>query len=269
MIKKSLIVTILCSFGLFYSNVFSQDTLFVFPSAKNVDVVVDGEVKSSDGNYLYNYNINSSEDSDQDIFQFFVETYSELNQINSPQNWRGRISDARKRIIFWSTRDSAYYIHPSEELGGFNFISNLPPSMVNFYIRGRFDRPSFPEGEAPPLESIEGADIFENSVRGKTIGPKDPPDPFIPEAFLDSLVNYKDQSCDLGWIENQGICRSLEANLNNIKRQLEQGRNQTAANNLRAFLNEVEAIREEQLSPEAYSLLRFNGEYLLEKLRED
>jgi len=102
-----------------------------------------------------------------------------------------------------------------------------------------------------------------------TIGPKTPPDPFIPLDFIEMLIDYKIQSCDLGWIENQGVCRSLRATLDNVQRQLEQGRIQSAANNLQAFLNEVEALKDVQLSSEAYALLRFNGEYLLRKLLEE
>lgn len=47
-----------------------------------------------------------------------------------------------------------------------------------------------------------------------------------------------------------------------------QGRPQAAAIKLQAFLNEVEAIPKQQLYPEAYVLLKYNGEYLLEKLQE-
>ncbi|MEX0719750.1 MAG: hypothetical protein WD059_03720 [Balneolaceae bacterium] len=247
----------------------SQDTLLVFPSAKEVDVNISNEIQKADKTLIYSYSVESTASSKQDIDAFYLEIPIEsLKNISAPTMWRGSKSVARKEIILWGSRKSQFDIPPLSNLDGFNFQSSLYPSVVTYYVSGRIEIPKVPEGEAPPLEFIKGADIFENSVQGKTIGPSDLPDPFIAENFLDTLISYKNQSCELGWIENPGTCRSLEAKLDNIKRQLEQGRNQTAANNLQAFLNEVEAIREQQLSPEAYALLKFNGEYLLEKLRE-
>jgi len=77
------------------------------------------------------------------------------------------------------------------------------------------------------------------------------------------------RSCtELGWITNQGICRSLEAKLENGKRQLERGNKTAAIGSLQAFLNEVEAQKGKQVSSEAYALLYFNGEYLLNRFNQ-
>ena len=83
------------------------------------------------------------------------------------------------------------------------------------------------------------------------------------------MLSFLSFSCDTTWIPNPGTCRSLESKLENAGRQLRRGNMTTAANTLRAFLNEVEALKEKQLSSEAYALLRFNGEYLLERLRKE
>ncbi len=83
---------------------------------------------------------------------------------------------------------------------------------------------------------------------------------------------------DLGWVSTkggQGIIRSLDAKLDNAKRAIERSNILTAKNILGAFLNEVEAQgcstykdcnKGKHLKPEAYSLLKYNVEYLLGKL---
>lgn len=190
---------------------------------------------------------------------------------NVPQYWNGSISDSFE--AWFSTQRNRNDILPGYSLSGFQLMSKGLPSIRSFKVL-----PFLNVDELYPSEfDINNPDsLFEEiskdreriEFHGTTIGPKGLPFAFIPEEFLNTLINYQNQSCELGWISNPGICRSLQANLDNVKRQLEQGRTQTAINNLQAFLNEVEAIRDQQLSPEAYALLKFNGEYLLEKLQE-
>lgn len=77
---------------------------------------------------------------------------------------------------------------------------------------------------------------------------------------------YANESLELGWIANRGILQSLQAKLDNAERQLQRGNTPTALNVLRAFMNEVEALPENQLSSEAYALLKYNAEYLIQQL---
>ncbi|MDZ7262124.1 MAG: hypothetical protein ONB05_08475, partial [candidate division KSB1 bacterium] len=72
-----------------------------------------------------------------------------------------------------------------------------------------------------------------------------------------------------GWIDNQGIANSLDAKLDNAKKQLEKGKTKTAINVLQAFVNEVEAQKDKHLTSEAYALLKYNAEYLIKKLSEE
>ena len=62
---------------------------------------------------------------------------------------------------------------------------------------------------------------------------------------------------------------SLDKKLENAKKQLEKGKIKNALNILNAFLNQVEAQKDKHLTSEAYALLRFNAEYLVQRLEEE
>ncbi len=244
----------------------AQDTLFVFPSAKEINVTVFGKVTQKGNRLLFSYQVKSNSTSRQNVFEFYVEYSSETFEIAAPPGWAGLPSSTKKRVVMWGSRDSTSDILPGNDLNGFAFESDGLPSFVTSYVRGAFKEPSFPEGQAP--DSILGSDIFENSVKIIAIGPVVPPGNLIPIVFLDTLISYKHQAFALGWIKNQGIVTSLDAKLDNAKRQLERNNKTAAKNILRAFVNEVEALNKGggQITSEAYALLRFNAEYLISKL---
>jgi hypothetical protein len=113
---------------------------------------------------------------------------------------------------------------------------------------------------------------------------KSPPDPFVPVAFVDTLINYKHNAYDLGWIGNKGKIKSLDKKLENAQKQINKGNNKTACNILNAFLNELEALYKNHhitekggnghgrsspfITNEAYALLKYNTVYLVKQLEE-
>ncbi len=133
--------------------------------------------------------------------------------------------------------------------------------------------PSFPDGMAP--ESCEGDDVIENSFKGKTVGPKAPPATFNPLEFVNYLIALLHDSRQQGWISVDGLYQSLLAKLLATKRSLEAGGSETAGGQMRAFLNEVQAVSCPQfscpgntpLTSKAYALLFFNGRFPAERLR--
>jgi hypothetical protein len=60
---------------------------------------------------------------------------------------------------------------------------------------------------------------------------------------------------------------ALDANLNAARSALSRGNVNTTLNELRALLNQVEALSGKQLSPEAVALLKFNTLYLISKIQ--
>lgn len=86
----------------------------------------------------------------------------------------------------------------------------------------------------------------------------------------------KHEAFDLGWIKNKGILQSLDAKIESAKRALERGQTKTAMNKLNAFINEVEAQGcasyedcppGKHLTSEAYGLLKYNAQYLIDHLQ--
>jgi len=120
-------------------------------------------------------------------------------------------------------------------------------------------------------------EFYENiTFHAKTIGPTAPPAEFDPIAFIDYILSLRAESSSLGWIKNRGIEQSLDTKLENAKKDLQKGNEKAAINILEALINEVEAQGCEtyedcppgkHLTSEAYALLKYNAEYLIEKLK--
>ncbi|MBI5188983.1 MAG: hypothetical protein HZA07_08000, partial [Nitrospirae bacterium] len=112
-------------------------------------------------------------------------------------------------------------------------------------------------------------------IVGKTNGPTVPPADIKPIEIFNYVIDLKHQAFSLGWITNKGIENSLDVKLDNAKKKLEQGNNTAAKNILNAFINEVEAQgcksyedcpSGKHLTSEAYALLKYNVQYLVERL---
>lgn len=260
--KKLIIIIII----LFANKNFSQDSLFIYPSAKNIEILVSASVIKNDSNFIYNFEVFSGTNSLQNIFQFFVEVRLGLDSVESPASWRGKISSRWLNILMWSSRDSLYDILPGSSLSGFKYVSGGIPSIKSFYCRGYFEIPSFEEGEAPDASEIESGGILENSVPGYTIGASPLPAPFIPLNFLDTLLNYTQRSFELGWIPNQSTADKYTNYFNTAKTQLQQNNIAGVQNTLQTVLQVVDQDSSGNITSEAYALLRFNTEYLLENL---
>lgn len=88
-------------------------------------------------------------------------------------------------------------------------------------------------------------------------------------SLIEMLIDDVDESYQNGWVDNQGIANSLNQKLENAKKQLEKGKTKQAVNILNAFINEVEAQKDKHLTSEVYVLLKYNAEYLIQRLEED
>jgi hypothetical protein len=266
---------ILLSFFLTIPNVIhTQDTLIL---RNRIELRVILNIERTGSTITYNYTLENGEKAQQSIWKFWLLCSSRLALTNhrAPTGWRaGSGLEGNLMIISWGSpgdRDIA----PNSSLAGFSIEISGIPGITDYYAEGYAPPPSFPEGMAP--DSIPGYDDltpYGPGIVGKTVGPVLPPTPFVALAFLDTLISYKHQAFALGWIKNQGIVQSLDAKLDNAKRQLQRNNTTAARNTLQAFLNEVEALWKDeehpyggkQITSEAYALLKFNAEYLVSKL---
>jgi hypothetical protein len=228
------------------------------------------------GSYLYSYSIENGSQSLQNLYKFILE-FGQNAKIDDLSRgfWHSRrlkqIDTLLASIVAvnrWSWRaDNG--LKAGGRTSGFLLRSPDPPGIVNSYFQG-FARPlEFPD-EGPPdaiRAQLSALSIFPaNHVVCKTIAPTAIPTSLTAMALLDTLISYKHQAFNLGWITNKGILNSLDQKLDNARKQLERGNNKSAKNILEAFINEVEAQKDKHLSGEAYALLKFNAQYLISKL---
>jgi hypothetical protein len=211
---------------------------------------------------IYKYTVLNNVESLQSIEEFAVKNYfTESESIDQSDHLNFR-NLSKIHLVSWRVKTPLDYnrkglLQPGEE-GVYTLLSNGLPKPSEYYVKGNNGDLTFSVDE-----------ILTNSVSGITLVPIAPPEPFEASAFTDTLLSYTDQACELEWISNRGICQSLQAPLQNTKRQLERGNIRAAANSVQAFLDEVEAVRRNHLTDEGYALLWFNGEYLLERLKKE
>jgi hypothetical protein len=230
---------------------------------------------SDSSEYIYNWTIGNGENSEQSLKKFVI-VFGENAQVvdKSKLGWYGRRWKGSKdgEVIFlnrWGwTADQG--LESSWSVTGLKLGSSSLPTIGFAYFQGKGSIPKFPY--APPPAKIDTEfvklDGFpSNYVRRETVVPGKLSDTFIQLNFLDTLISYKHQSVSIGWIDNQGIINSLDSKLDSAKMALTAGDSITAKNILNAFINEVEAQKDKHLTSEAYALLKFNAEYLIEKLK--
>lgn len=172
----------------------------------------------------------------------------------------------------WGSRDEPFRILPGQVRHGFGLTSHGLPGIREVRVRPPIDSEQLPEEYEDPDRLAQFVDTL--TFRTKTVGPKAPPAQFVPLDFLNYLVSLLHQSREQGWVKVEGVHRSLLAKLLAAKRALEAGRAEPAAGEIKAFLNEVQAVACQEfscpgnrpLTSEAYALLYFNAEYLAARL---
>ena len=239
-----------------------------------INVSVDFNIVENNGQLEYLYTLFNHETSHQKIDEFHVQCRTDSLIWGSPEYWK-----PSAEIVFhlsgWRTptiENMKGLILPGLSVEGFSFNPYLLtlPSIALYFVQGynSINLPDFLSFSKEELLDYFQRDMLENAVRGYTIGPADPPDPFIASNFLDTLMTYPDRCFELNWITNRGILNSLNQKLGNARKQLDKGKIKQTVNMLNALVNEVEAQNGNHLTSEAYALLKYNAEYLMTKLEE-
>lgn len=249
------------------SNITINTLDYFFPRNNIVANVNSIVAKPNDSTFKYTYAITNDNLSKQGINEFYLEKDSDsmFNTLAS-NGWNEAIYDS---LFKWY--DTSYYsakgiyitenlINPGVE-SHFSYESFSLPGIQNYYLRGY----NFPNLD-PENSTSEYYDIFENSNIGATIGPRDMMNPFVPLDFIDTLLNYNTRSFELGWITNQTTADKYDILFSTAKTQLQQNNNNAVRATLQTVLQEVDIDSTNNLTSEAYALLRYNTEYLIEKL---
>ena len=221
------------------------------------------KVEPSQYGFLFNYTLKNDSTSKQPIWRFAVEKMFELvYDFSAPNKWQGSYShnwDILKWGIITDSRFFPYnFIQPGNYLDSMTFVSDfILPYITSYYLQGK-------NGESFPNDHF----IFNNSFKGVTICGTYPLDPFIPLDFLDTLLTYNTRSFELGWITNQSTTAKYDSLLIAAKTQLQQNNNNTAKTTLQTVLQQVDIDSTNNLTSEAYALLRYNTEYLINQIPE-
>jgi len=260
-----------------------------------VDVEVQGSVVKTASGFEYRYVINSRPTSRQDIDQIVLDPIG-TDSVESlivrpywyflPGYWS--FLPGRGGVL-WVIRPFPPYnfIDPGQmDSTNFTYRTWALPMICSYYVRGHNGNNPMGSGGLAWYN-----DVLTNSAHGFTVGAADPPKPFVPLSFLDTLVSYKHQCVSLGWLidrpqhekdeddesVDEGIVERLDRRLSKAREGLLKGDSSKARKELEKFLDKVEKLYKESqnhgqkgekmlLSSEGYALLRYNAEYLKEHL---
>ena len=157
----------------------------------------------------------------------------------------------------------------------------------------------YPDLDEDTTAAARAAFDYVDSIRnvvnyhGWTIGPTAPPLNFSATSWIDTLTSYKRQCVALGWLTNEpqhdrdedgdkadeGIVERLDRRLDKAKAALSKTDSVKARLELELFVKEVEHIYHQSkeegkrrgvpvLTSEGYALLKYNAEYLIDRLPE-
>ncbi len=287
--KRLIILIIALLSGMIYAQ---TDSLQEYPSARKIKPVVYSKILKQINEFTYSYKVLNMSEAEQEIWKFYIEAKVDSFNIIAPTGWYSRKLNKLNLIAAsWASLDSMKDIFPGTRKDNFVIKSKGLPGIVNFFAIGYIDA-QFDEG-TEFKKSTTG--IFNNSVKGYTIGPSTPPSPFLPLSFLDTLTSYKHQAVRLDWLidkkeekkdeddeeKEDGIVAKLDKRLVKAKTALMKGDSVKAREEVEKFVKKVvklykesqnhEEEKEEKklvMSNEAYALLKFNAEYLIERLQK-
>jgi len=204
----------------------------------------------------------------------------------APGIWDGALTNALTADF---SGDSRMLINPGDSLGGFILMSRGLPAIRLCIVSPDFDLISL----YPDVEQVSNPDSLTAAVNydreavkfhGFTVGPTAPPANFVHVAFLDTLLSYTRQSAQLGWLgrnrdddcddderPDDGVVRNIENRLQKARRELVRGDSVKARRELVKLVRKVDRLQrrgERVMTSEAYALLKYNSEYLIERLPE-
>jgi hypothetical protein len=250
----------------------------VYNPPSKVDVVVSGRVDWQPAGrfYRYSYSLHSLPSSGQKLGSFYLETRSPVDGMRSPDgSWAlWLLSDYLKEQLrvreglTWSQvmqgRDG---LRPGESAAGFSFHSGGLPTVVACYVRGRTELRGG-QGEEIPEELHAAIDeVAWRIPKGVTVGPADPPQRFEADSFLSAFHDYLGVSLQNGWIESTQVAEQIDKSLELLRQTIKSGERKRTDRILRELLSRIETEKDKTLLSEAYALLKFNLEYLQQRLQ--
>ncbi len=256
------------------SSVGELDTIITmtFVPPTKVDPIINARVNFvyDSSYYLYSYRITNQEDAQQRLYKFRLYFNSNI-QIQNRQlnNWHGG-----RYVIYGSERYLSWWgdggLEPTWSADGFAISSEHLPGIGHAGFKGYTPILSYEHGR--PNRAIENK-LLKLSVKKESFVYKATVIPVVfnyltSMDFLDTLKSYTDSSYSLSWIKDEQTRDKYNNYFNTAKTYLEQGDSSTARTELQKVLTDCNTDSATVLTSEAYALLYFNTEYLVNKLPE-
>ena len=224
-------------------------------------------VVHNESKFTYNYKWLNYASSKQKIRSIFLVDTDSTATSTTPAKWYTWLPTQPFYGILWKLTDvQKKQMIKSGDSAIFSLQSDCLPSIMRYYVKGYAPSATLWEGDAEPSQDEVKKDIETNSFCDLIVAPKHAPSPFVPLNFLDTLSNYTTQSRSLGWIIDQATTNKYLGYFASAKTKLVQRDSVGARNILLQVLKDVDIDSTASLSSEAYALLRFNTEYLIEQL---
>ena len=188
-----------------------------------------------------------------------------------PEEWSG-VVDPDLRLNLGAHLDTAK-IQAGGQAAGFEVSSHALPG-----IREARMKPDLwdllPDLDVDPDAGATYEQLPASDQVVKTVGPVAPPAEFAPRSFADEIQAALDEARLQGWVANDEAKSILQGSMSLLKSALDEGDFDGARSQAAEFIGQVTTMGctafqcgpEQLLSSEAYALLRFNMEYLRERI---
>ena len=229
---------------------------YIFP-ANRLAVDCEANVIKVGNEFDYSYAWLNDSSSEQSINSITLYNSGCGGEIESPWQWIGNSVGVNTPLTSWLIIYNQRMIAPGETNDSFKVNCNKYPKIVDFYVQG-YHRAS----HLSTYEDIMN-DLIHNSFHGYTIGPGDRTNNFIPINFLDTLLAYNSRSFNLNWIKDSLTENKYTNYFTTAKTRLQQSNIAGVKNTLNQVLQDLDVKSTSNLTSEAYALIKYNTEYLL------
>jgi hypothetical protein len=274
----------------------SSESLAQMRTGDSVRVAVTARVSKSNGDTLcYRYVVNVESDSPQKLVGLTLELGLRQQSdkgvflIDSAVNryWGGSIEFGGERPSLFAGGDVAWV--PLDTLANLADQLNAPVSAVGpgdsllvslrsialpginrFWAEGWHSPTSEQEYDSLLTSGFSPDEILKpwylDAYEGITVTPVIPFLPLNAVSSLDTLKSYTTQSRSLGWISSRSTADKYLGYFSSARANLVQGDSVGARTPLQQVLHDVDIDSTANLTSEAYALIRYNTEYVLNQL---
>jgi len=237
-----------------------------FPRNRFTAKVISLVSKKRQNIYNYYYSVKNEIASSQAINEFDVYGNSdsilnitnppkwEVNKLSTEISWNEQVKPPYENFSF------KYKIKPGTKME-FSYNAEGLPYISDAYLRA-FNFIGYQGDESYSIVD----DYLNNSVIASVIAVTLPPNPFIPLSFLDTLLNFNSRSYNLGWVKDSLTANKYNSLFSTAKTQLQQNNITGVKSTLNKVLHDVDIDSTSNLTSEAYALIKYNTEYLLDHL---